>query len=729
MTLELAIEYTPRPWQAIAEREIGDKRRAFLLWARRHGKDLFCWNYMILKALQKRGAYYYLYPRQNQARKAIWEGMTSQGKPFLDYIPKPLLAKDPNNTEMAITLVNGSIIRILGSDNYDALRSSNPIGIVLSEYAYHHPDVWVNVIEPILKENKGWAIFNTTPFGRNHAKDMWDYAVSRREIWYTQKITNDDSHLLSEEELNELRASGVSEETIQQEYYCNFDRGVEGSYYARIITQLRLDEHIKIVSKDDYAQVHTAWDLGFGDATSIFFYQLINNEIRIIDYYENQGEGLAHYCHILDEKKSKYKYNYGSHFVPHDAQAGSFELGITRVQYARELGLTMTVLRREGIDNGIERVRKLLPRTYIDAKKCDYAIRCLENYRKRYDEKNKVYSDAPLHDYTSHCFTGNTKVLTRNGTYQIIDLPKEGEILTLCGWKPYQNPRITRANAPLVEVQFKDGYTVKCTPDHLFLTANGWKSAQYLVKDLQIQSTLTQSHNTLTVDYTACGRMISIFHEVVKGFIEMCGELHLVKYLKAVTYTIKTEIILIINWIISNVFQPQSTLAYHGINQNTKEPIHSLSKQEIKQLSGIDLKKEDCGIRDTLKDHPIGKPKREKSDHVYSVKRNSIVSFEKVQLHKNIAQITAKLPIIESVKHLKETQDVWCLTVPEHEHFSLSNGAVVHNCADALRYLCQAVEAFQSGSSVKLEEYRVMKRKHGIGNQQDNNSILGPTHE
>lgn len=403
MEIQVKSDFVPRPWQANFFKGIGTKKRAFLLWARRHGKDIACWNYLWAKAAQEKGAYYYLYPRQNQARKAIWEGMTSTGKRFLDYVPRDLLAKEPNNSEMQLVLINGSIIRILGSDNSDAFRSTNPIGVVFSEYAFHHPSVWDVVIEPILKENKGWALFNTTPFGRNHAFDLWQYAKTNPETWYTEKVTNDTSGIISAEEFVEMEKRGVSQETIRQEYFCDFDRGVEGSYYGRILTQMRLDEKIRTVSKDDYAQVHTAWDLGYGDSTSIFFYQLCSGgEIRVIDYYENHGEGLPHYINILEQKKTKYGYIYGTHYMPHDAGSGSIGLGGSLSKYAAELGVRPVVLPREDLFMGIERVRKYLPKCFIDATKCERAIKCLEGYRKSYNEKFNVYSENPVHDYTSH---------------------------------------------------------------------------------------------------------------------------------------------------------------------------------------------------------------------------------------------------------------------------------------------------------------------------------------
>jgi len=419
MLLKIQSDYVPRAWQEKFACGMHGKSRGYLLWARRHGKDIACWNYLVLRAMQQRGSYYYIYPKQNQARKAIWEGMTSSGKRFLEYIPKAFYAKDPNNTEMLITLVNGSLIRILGSDNHDSLRSSNPIGVVLSEYAFHHPNTWSGIIEPILQENKGWALFNTTPFGRNHAYDLWQYATHRPEFWYTEKVTNSDSLMISDEEFEEMKKRGVSEETIQQEYFCNFDRGVEGSYYGKIISKLRLEERIREVRKDDYAQVHTAWDLGFGDSTAIFWFQTINGEVRILDYYEANGETLPHYIGILENRREKYKYSYGNHYMPHDAASGSLSKGHGGIaKYAYELGIKPIILPREPLDLGIERVRKYLPRCYIDVVKCEYALKCLEGYRKTFNEKAQCYSETPLHDYTSHCSDSFRYLCQAIETYQ-----------------------------------------------------------------------------------------------------------------------------------------------------------------------------------------------------------------------------------------------------------------------------------------------------------------------
>jgi phage terminase large subunit len=397
--------YTPRPWQYTFDKEFhhSGKNRAFLIWARRHGKDVACWNHLISRAMLKPGSYYYIYPVQTQAKKAIWEGMTSDGRRFLDFIPRELLDGEPNNTEMRIKLINGSIIRILGSDNHDALRSSNPIGVVFSEFAWHNPQTWPMVIEPILLENKGWALFNTTPSGKNHAYDLWNRAKTR-ENWYTSFVSNKESRLFSDKDLQELKEnSGISEEIIQQEYYCSFDRGIDGSYYGRILNELRMKGRFNDFDSDNYSLVHTSADIGYGDSTAIWWYQMSGNEIHFLDYYENYNEGISHYINVMAEKRIKNNWTYGTHSWPHDAGSGSFDTGMSKAKRAYELGLNVIVLPRDRhVSDGIERVRKWLPKCYFSVKRCEKGIKCLEAYRKKRDEKNNCYYEEPLHDWSSH---------------------------------------------------------------------------------------------------------------------------------------------------------------------------------------------------------------------------------------------------------------------------------------------------------------------------------------
>ena len=169
-------DYHPRWYQQDFENAMfNGYRRAYLLYHRRAGKDFSCWMFMIYCALRDRpGIYYYILPTYAQGKKVIWDAIDESGKRFLDYIPKEAIIGKPNQQEMKIRLVNGSLIQIIGSDNPDSIRGTNPKGVVLSEYALQDPRIWHEIISPIFAKNNGWGIFNTTPRGKNHAWELWE---------------------------------------------------------------------------------------------------------------------------------------------------------------------------------------------------------------------------------------------------------------------------------------------------------------------------------------------------------------------------------------------------------------------------------------------------------------------------------------------------------------------------------------------------------------------------
>lgn len=392
-------DYHPRDYQKEFENVMfNGKRRAFLLYHRRAGKDFSCFMFTIYCALRDLpGVYFYIFPSYTQGKKVIWDGIDESGKRLLDYIPKDLIDGKPNQTEMKLRFTNGSIIQVIGSDNPDAIRGTNPKGVVLSEYALQDPRIWTEVLSPILVKNNGWAVFNTTPQGRNHAYDLWDNAQGSL-YWFCQKLTIEDTGLISKEAIEREKQEGRSEEIVQQEYYCSFDRGVDGSYYGRLIAKLRNEGRIGNVHYEPRSSVSTYWDCGYGDSTAIIFGQTVGTEFRIIDYYENHGEGLPHYIKMVNEKP----YVYDMHYFPHDAGSGSLQTGQTLQKIAQDLGLKNTVLPRDDFEVGIEAARSLLAICYIDQRKCKQLIRCLESYHKQFNDKMNVYSNTPVHDQFSH---------------------------------------------------------------------------------------------------------------------------------------------------------------------------------------------------------------------------------------------------------------------------------------------------------------------------------------
>ena len=397
--IELPHNYECRWYQGeLWHRHKDGIKRFVRVWHRRAGKDKDCWNFMIKEAVKKVGTYYYLFPHFSQGRKILWDGMDKEGHKFLSHIPPELIKGKPNSTEMKVRLQNDSLIQVIGTNNIDSIVGTNPIGCVFSEFSLQDPTAWT-LIRPILRENGGWAIFNFTPRGANHAKELFDMALANPD-WHCQLLTVDDTKVISIEDIQKERDEGMSEDMIQQEYYCSFTLGVEGSYYAKYIQEAKDDERIGNVPWVKQSRVFTVWDIGYGDSTAIGFYQIVGQEIHLIDYYENHGEGLAHYAKVLHDKP----YIYESHYAPHDIESHSFSSGLSAKEVGSDLGIRFVTLPtlKLSLDAGIETLRGIFPRLWFDEIKCKKLIKCLENYRKEFDTKNQVYKLRPVHDWASH---------------------------------------------------------------------------------------------------------------------------------------------------------------------------------------------------------------------------------------------------------------------------------------------------------------------------------------
>lgn len=353
---------------------------------------------MISKALEEVGTYYYLFPHFSQGRKILWDGCNKDGFRFLDYIPKDVIVGTPNSSEMKIRLKNGSLIQVIGTNNYDGIVGTNPRGCVFSEYSLQDPNAW-QLIRPILAENDGWAIFNFTPRGLNWAKDLYDMAKKNPE-WFCQLLTADQTNAIKKEQIEAERLAGMSEDYIQQEFYCSFTLGIEGSYYGKYIQDARMEQRIGNVRPDLSVPVHVVMDIGYGDSTALVFYQLVGLEIHVIDYYEAQGLPFSHYAQVIKDKK----YYYGKYYAPSDADAHHISMGLSVKEVAHSLDLDLTIIpsTQLPLENGIEATRGIFKNIWIDEKKCERLLKSLENYTKIYDEQNSVYRNRPLHNWASH---------------------------------------------------------------------------------------------------------------------------------------------------------------------------------------------------------------------------------------------------------------------------------------------------------------------------------------
>lgn len=413
--ITLPYMFEPRPYQLpiLAALDQG-KKRIVACMHRGGGKDLMALNWLIKTAMQKPAVYLHCFPSFSQGKKAIWNSVhnTDEGEPmgYLDHIP-PELIKSKDSSEMRVTFINGSVYCIMGMDgkNANRARGMNPSCVIMSEYAFMDASAWYT-IEPRVSQNNGAAIFLSTPNGQNHFYDLYNYSISeegKKTGWFGARITLDDTNALDASHIEGLRSQGYPEDFIQQEYYCSFTRGAQGSYYGKQIQSARDDGRLCNVSIDKTLPCFTAWDIGVGDSSAIWIgQQLSNGKISLLDYYENHGVGLDHYISYLDRFRVKHDIIWGTHYVPHDMRNREFTSGISRLEIAENLGYKMTPVIKDGqaygFDAGVQCVRSMLADCVFDVEKCKFGIKCLDLYRKKYNETLKIYSDEPCHDQYSH---------------------------------------------------------------------------------------------------------------------------------------------------------------------------------------------------------------------------------------------------------------------------------------------------------------------------------------
>ena len=308
---------------------------------------------------------------------------------------------------MMIEVANGSTWQLCGSDNYDSLVGSNPVGVVFSEWSLCDPNAW-NYIRPMLAENGGWALFIYTPRGKNHGYTLYNMAKKSPD-WHCELLTVNDTKredgtpVIPPNIIQQERDEGMPEEQIQQEYYGSFEAQIPGAIYSQQLAAARDDGRLTPLPVDPMLEVHTAWDLGISDAMSIWFFQAVGKEIRLIHYYENHNKGMEHYAQYLQEFKAKHGVHYGEHLAPHDIEVRELTTGKTRKDAAREMGVRFrTVQRPKTKSEGHQAVRKIFPMLWIDENRAEHGLSCLSSYQYEWDDKRKVFKDSPLHDWASH---------------------------------------------------------------------------------------------------------------------------------------------------------------------------------------------------------------------------------------------------------------------------------------------------------------------------------------
>jgi hypothetical protein len=388
---EVIIPYAPR--SAFMPFHQRTERWAVLVCHRRAGKTVSAINDLIKRALLEGGRgsnYAYVAPFRSQAKRVAWD--------YIKHYAAPV-SKATNESDLSVELVNGAKIMLFGADNADAMRGLGFNGVYLDEYGDFKPSVWGNIVRPALSDRLGWAVFGGTPKGKNQFHDIYKVSQATPD-WFLLRLPASVSKLLPATELK-AASEQLSQDQYDQEYECSFDAAIMGAYFGQEMRLAQDEGRIQNLKFDPDADVMTAWDLGYRDDTAIWFYQVVRNEIHVLDYYSVSGASIEEIAKVVIDKG----YRYTRHYLPHDARAKTLASGGKSIveQLAVHLGgmNKLSIVPEIGVQDGIQAVRMILPKCYFDPI-CDEGLEALRQYQREYDEDKKSFRQTPRHDWCSH---------------------------------------------------------------------------------------------------------------------------------------------------------------------------------------------------------------------------------------------------------------------------------------------------------------------------------------
>ena len=417
-TLDIRLPYrwAPRPYQqALWDYLARGGTRAVACWHRRSGKDEVGLHHVACAAHQRKGNYWYMLPQYGQARKAMWDAVNPHtGLRRIDEAFPEAIRRTTREQEMLIVFKNGSTFQLVGSDNFNSLVGSPPVGLVFSEYALSNPSAW-GYLRPILLENGGWAIFNSTPRGRNHFHSLLEFAETQPS-WFAQRLTAEQTGCFTPEalqnELHEIQSEHGTDYGYAlwlQEYFCSFDAAIPGSIWGDCVKQAEDQGRVLNFTIDPQQPVQTAWDLGRTDDTSIWWYQITPTRIDVFDHHSSSLKDIPFYMDLLEQKRVEHGITYGTHYLPHDARPRTLAAGGKSIlqqchdaaKSNEKLG-RFVIGKRLDVQEGIQAARKTFPYCRFHQTRTEKGLNSLRQYHREWDTERKVFNDHPEHDWASH---------------------------------------------------------------------------------------------------------------------------------------------------------------------------------------------------------------------------------------------------------------------------------------------------------------------------------------
>ena len=289
-------------------------------------------------------------------------------------------------------------------NNIQSIKSIEGIDWCWIEEAQSVSAESINTLIPTIRKEGSELIWSYNPLTEHDA--VQELIVDKAdERTYVRHINSDEvEQLLSPEIIAEREKMKVDNPDMYAHVWLGQPlTSKTGTVFGKQIAQAEIDGRIGSVPYDASAGTYTAIDLGIGDSTAIWWFQLIGQEIHFIDHYESSGEELGHYISVIKNKP----YNYTTHYLPHDAKQRELQTGLTRVEFFENNGIhNIEVLRPTNFTLGQDDInmiaRPKFSKVWIDRDKCARGLQCLRAYHYEYDEKNKLLKDKPEHDWSSH---------------------------------------------------------------------------------------------------------------------------------------------------------------------------------------------------------------------------------------------------------------------------------------------------------------------------------------
>lgn len=399
--MQIPAHFDPRDYQVDALQALeSGVSLAILCWARRAGKDLTSFAYAVKKMVEQPMNVVLVFPTKEQGKSSFWDNIENDGFRTLDHIPKSLIATR-DNTNMRLSLKNGSTFQVLGATDPESLRGANGKIYIFSEMV----DIMISaldVIRPIVVVNGGQIILISTPKidGISGAtfKMYFDMAKTNPR-WYSSLVTARE--YLSEETLEELRQEAIgkygNDFFWRQEFLCDWGQVSSSSYYGGVLTVAEKRDHIGEFPYNPSHPAFTAFDLGMSDSVAITMFQYYNKKPKIFDYFETSNIGIKSISEFIKSKP----YNFGWHFFPHDVTVRDSDMQQRILKYREEGLVNSSVLRREPRDLGINRAVESIPGTYFHEPTTPDLRRKMLLYKRKFNPLTGDYI-GPEHNTVSH---------------------------------------------------------------------------------------------------------------------------------------------------------------------------------------------------------------------------------------------------------------------------------------------------------------------------------------